>query len=651
MINTRRGSLAVSVFMVCSMTHGQAAEEMSSLPAGDDRSVTFYVSKLGDNSDGSTWERAFTTVQAALDAIPDDQGGHHILVRPDTYMEANLLPRFRGAPGAYNVLEADFDGARGSGRTGYAVLDASDPGRGFKSVDWWGNFRASPEVSGAAWDRWVLRHVYATGGDGGLFWDLPPKIEPFTIVVEDSVGVGRAFGGGVGHVLPRADEPIVFRRCQLWCLDWWGDASGAYVRVENTAMPEIPDVHFEDCTLVGPDNALKSGNPGFTTCSRIRLKNCRLIVLNFSQPRGTPSTGIIHSTIHGKYMHVDLEDCTLMGYKVFGTGKGAPAGEDTGEITYTTKGSVNAYVQFEQPLLPGFHRLGHWPTEVFSTILPPRPFPAQPVLEVEGVVRRDLCEAAPVVWQGRLCLLECVRPASGGVPEDCYLSLKDADSSEELARFGVGHSLASAYVRSGTLRAFASRFEGNTWNDVTLFKSSDLTQWQKTVVIEQEPTEHLFNTSVCEAPEGFVMAYETDDPSYPAFSIKFARSNDLETWTKIPELVFGKDRYTACPCIRYANGYYYLLYLEHRTPRWFFETYIARSKDLQKWELSRANPVLTPRDIDDGINASDPELVELAGKTYIYYSVGDQRTWMNLKRALFPGPLSQFLEHWFPPLR
>src|SRR5690606_32285904 len=98
--------------------------------------------------------------------------------------------------------------------------------------------------SGIRWDRWVVRHVYATGGDGGLFWDFPPKIEPFTIVVEDSVGIGRAFGGGVANFLPREEEPVVFRRCHLWALDWWGDAAGAYVRAENAAMRDAADVTF-----------------------------------------------------------------------------------------------------------------------------------------------------------------------------------------------------------------------------------------------------------------------------------------------------------------------------------------------------------------------------------------------------------------------
>jgi len=58
---------------------------------------TLYVSKLGDNSDGSSWQKAFRTIQAALLAVPDDQGGHRIIVRPGTYVEANLYTDHKGA--------------------------------------------------------------------------------------------------------------------------------------------------------------------------------------------------------------------------------------------------------------------------------------------------------------------------------------------------------------------------------------------------------------------------------------------------------------------------------------------------------------------------------------------------------------------------
>ena len=144
------------------------------------------------------------------------------------------------------------------------------------------------------------------------------------------------------------------------------------------------------------------------------------------------------------------------------------------------------------------------------------------------------------------------------------------------------------------------------------------------------------------------MAYESNDLTYPPpFTIKFATSPDLETWTKQPEAVFGTNRYAACPCIRYADGYYYMLYLEHRAPLHLFQTYLARSRDLRRWYLSSANPVLVAEGTTDGINASDPEVVELEGATYVYYAVGDQLTWMDIKRAVYPGPLREFFARWF----
>ncbi|MCP4645623.1 MAG: hypothetical protein GY851_34580, partial [bacterium] len=126
-----------------------------------------------------------------------------------------------------------------------------------------------------------------------------------------------------------------------------------------------------------------------------------------------------------------------------------------------------------------------------------------------------------------------------------------------------------------------------------------------------------------------------------------AHSEDIENWTKLPDSTFGTNRYTACPCVRYFNGYYYVMYLERRSPRHFFETYVTRSNDLVHWELSAANPVIAPKDIDDGINASDPDLIEFDGKTYLYYAVGDQLTWMNIKRGIYPCSEEQFFESWF----
>jgi hypothetical protein len=110
--------------------------------------------------------------------------------------------------------------------------------------------------------------------------------------------------------------------------------------------------------------------------------------------------------------------------------------------------------------------------------------------------------------------------------------------------------------------------------------------------------------------------------------------------------VFAPERYTACPAIRYVNGYYYMLYLEHMSPAWRFETYITRSRDLARWEPSPRNPVLDPVGPED-INASDIDLVEHRGAVIAWYGYGDQRGEGGIASARFGGSLAEFLGFYF----
>ena len=364
---------------------------------------TIYVSKLGDNSDGSSWERAFVTIQAGLLAVPNDEGGHRVIVRPDTYVEANLYTGRPGAKGSYNLLVGDGDGTLGSGATGWVIVDTSCPGvavrvdtslahqfgnppfkiiesdqpeSGLKSVDWWGPTRCAPEYSTDDWDRWILRNLYATGSEGGFGLAMTDREgAELSWLMENCVGIGRFSGTcACGHV-GRRDEPVTFRRCYFANLDWWGDAGGVYVRAHHKSMPDYPDAVFEDCTIVSPDNALQCAYPNFDMYTRVKFKDCRLVTLNFSQPGGTPGSGIICCDIDGKYLHVDLEDCVLMGYKVFGKGSvqgNKIAGSGEGDPSYAIKGKVSAYVHYQQPLPEGFERLGLWPVEVFDRLAPPK---------------------------------------------------------------------------------------------------------------------------------------------------------------------------------------------------------------------------------------------------------------------------------------
>ena len=316
--------------------------------------------------------------------MPDNQGGHRLIVRPDTYVEANLYTDHKGASGAYNLLIGDSDGRLGSGAVGRIVIDSGDPQKGFKSFDWWSTFRATQQgwssahtevtFSSINWDRWIFRNLYATGGDAGLFWDLTDKSgQQFTVIVEDCVGIGRAFGGGFGYPVARQNEPIVFRRCYLMSLDWWGDAGGLAAGAYNRTVPAAPDAICEDCTLVGPDNAVQILFP--SKYIRLDMTGCRLIVLNFSQPAGTPSSGIISSSLADpEQVHIDFRDCALMGYKVFGTCSAAVnkvEGKGNGEIRYSTAGRNTAYVQYQQPVPRGFERLGRWPVALFDRLALP----------------------------------------------------------------------------------------------------------------------------------------------------------------------------------------------------------------------------------------------------------------------------------------
>ncbi len=255
----------------------------------------------------------------------------------------------------------------------------------------------------------------------------------------------------------------------------------------------------------------------------------------------------------------------------------------------------------------------------------------------------DICEAAPLVFKKRLFLMGCMRPNVDGKPHEFFIFIKDVETDKEIARFATGYGLASVWVHNDVVHLYASRWENKAWNDVTMFRSADLQHWSAQRVLSQDPNEHIFNTSVCAAGDKFVIAYETDDPRYIPFTIKFAQSSDLVQWRKISGALFGRNKYAACPCLRYVDDWYYMLYLEHKIPAWRFETFMVRSQDLKNWEQSPRNPILAP-EAGEGINASDPDLVEYQGKVYLYYSIGDQKTYSKLKRATFNGTLAEFFK-------
>ncbi len=267
-------------------------------------------------------------------------------------------------------------------------------------------------------------------------------------------------------------------------------------------------------------------------------------------------------------------------------------------------------------------------------------------------------ECTPFIFKGRQLMLGCFRPSTdcGFAPETNYLAIYDLKDGRELVRFGQRHSLACAIVDGDVVHVFASDSKGrpatitddNWFQNVQHFSSTDLKTWKRNLAVPREGGEHLLNSSVCRDDHGYLMAYETDKPV--AFCFKFARSKDLVHWDKVPGIAFTgeKHEYSACPVVRYFRPYYYVIYLHAAIPGhngWV--SFMARSKDLATWQLSPKNPILEAPE-GEGKNNSDVDLIELDGKTYVYYATGDQQTWADLKRAVYPGPMQEFFESYFP---
>lgn len=206
-----------------------------------------------------------------------------------------------------------------------------------------------------------------------------------------------------------------------------------------------------------------------------------------------------------------------------------------------------------------------------------------------------------------------------------------------------------------------------------MFTTKDLLSWEERDILHCQDR-RLWNTSVCKGADGYCMAVEVsanpeaEDPAVGVpFTCFFARSADLLHWELMPdETAYTPHRYNACPALRYADGWYYMICLE-ALPCQRYAPYIYRTKNFYDWEVGFHNPVLMYGDDDRkikpgcsftaeeralletglNINCSDLDLCEYEGKTRIWYANGDQMTYSFLCEARYNGRLPEFLAAFF----
>lgn len=311
----------------------------------------------------------------------------------------------------------------------------------------------------------------------------------------------------------------------------------------------------------------------------------------------------------------------------------------------------------------------------FLTDLRNATVPRRKTLQKLGTVKISVVETTPVVFNGRLLRFEWVRNSTygkaGGVTREvgCY-HFVDMENEKPLFEFADDHAFGCCYAENGKMYVHGVRGSGGG-NVIDTFVSSDLENWEQTTALEFPEDIKLYNTSVCKGDGRYIMAIEIGGKN-PAvgnpFTCVFAESSDLVNWKMLDmmDYSFSRERYTACPCIRFHDGFYYLICL-HAAPYHRWVPYIVRSTDLKDFEVGVVNPIMWP-DQDDKIvinpdrftkeelgyiensvdcNNSDIDMCEIDGKTLITYSWGNQLGKEFLALAQFDGTEKEFLESFF----
>lgn len=283
----------------------------------------------------------------------------------------------------------------------------------------------------------------------------------------------------------------------------------------------------------------------------------------------------------------------------------------------------------------------------------------------KGKLDSPLVEVTPFVFKGRLYMLENWQKQwetgkRGRFQED-EVRIRDVEADKIVSVPLLGHGLGMAFVWQDRVYVFAGsrgKHKKRHIKKITMTSSDDLKKWSKPVVVlKANPDESFFNVSVCRGDGRFVLLVESNDPRWRPFTFKYFVSDDLLRWEQVPDAFYGTKKYVGGPALYYEGDHYYTLYLQS-LGKGRYETRITRSKDLVHWQdapdgrpFVTFNPKnhihpLRPKDIRE-CNASDAEVAYWKGKTWVYFTGGDQHFAGDLQWAEFDGTPRELFEHFF----
>lgn len=278
-------------------------------------------------------------------------------------------------------------------------------------------------------------------------------------------------------------------------------------------------------------------------------------------------------------------------------------------------------------------------------------FETAPWLKKGTVLYENKEENTPVIFNGQqldIVWKHDVIHSEFGLSFDIH----DGETQTLLSNVHFPYGFICALVSNGTLYVFGSSQEPmGTQNVIAMTSSTDLQTWTTPVtVLTAPPGATFYNTSVAPDATGFIMAAEFCVYAPDCYDFHFYHSTDLTNWTHVGGSV-ASGIYTACPMIRFSNGYYYVTYLRN-FDQIYMVTFIARSKDLTTWEFSPQAVIAPDDDGSDGMNTSDMDMVELPdGRVKVIFANGYQVTgdghYVNDRVAYYEGTQDEFFAEFF----
>ena len=331
----------------------------------------------------------------------------------------------------------------------------------------------------------------------------------------------------------------------------------------------------------------------------------------------------------------------------------------------------------DEPLKPEFFRVSAAsapaPSDpVTETSLATEMRAGYPAIRKAGAVS-PYGEVSPFVFKGRLMRMELIDLSRGldAAGKEICAGIRDIETGKILSTFGKDCYYFSAYCENDKVLVTGTERQngGYAGDTIWAFESTDLRNWSRRKLLTR-PGWRYFNTSLTKGPDGYVLLLESNDRRHATrpFTMFFATSKDLRTWTHMDDdICFPKHRYAGGPFIRYHNGFYYVS-LVTELPNARYVTYLYRTADFRHWDCGRYNPLvscsqddrrLSPRAVDitpalaEQIkthfigSASDLEMCDFGGQTYINYIIGDQQGFYYMCEAWYDGPMGELLENCF----